>query len=90
MFRCDNTEREFNTYFAVENFTEVSKSKAYTSKVLEEPLQVLEIAHLHGSKCDALLKAPDYDLDLLLIQLDSSSHDHSPCIVDYSLQTEEL
>lgn len=88
LFRCNNTKRELNTYFAgAGGISQKFLEAKLASEVLEKPLQVLEIAHLHGFKCDTLLKAPDYDLELLLIQLDSSSHDHSPCIANHSLQT---
>ena len=88
LFRCNNARKELNTYFAGVGRTSQKFLKAkVASKVLEEPLQVLEIVHLHGFKCDALFKAPDCDFDLFLVQLDSSSHGHSPCIANHSLQT---
>lgn len=61
LFRCNNTKRELNTRFA--GGMGFLKARL-TFKVLEEALQVVEIMHLHVFKCDALLKAPDCELNI--------------------------
>lgn len=63
LFRCNNAKRELNARFA----RRMGFLKArLIFKVLEEALQVVEIIHLHVFKCNALLKAPDCDLNINL------------------------